>query len=321
MRPIDAALRLAHDQYGVIRTRQARELGVSCSVIDRLVRQGHWKRVHHGVSIIKARLPPEAGTPAGLPRLLLPRLTAALLAVGPTAVIAGTSAARLWGLQGLPRWRWDDPVHVIVPPRHASRTTRGVVQHTWETAPDETTIHHGLEVTTPGRTLRDTVLQADRPCAVSLIDSALNQGLVEVVDLERLAAANRSRRGSRRTRSWWRQADSRAQSTFETRVRLVCTDGGLPPDELQHSFFTPDGVFAGRVDMYWRARRLAVECDGREPHGRPEVLADDRRRQNRLTLVRPRIQLIRLTWDDLRYPDYILDCVRSAPVLRDDHGK
>ncbi|ASU81702.1 hypothetical protein CDO52_01830 [Nocardiopsis gilva YIM 90087] len=320
MRPIDAALQLAARQHGAIQTRQARDLGVSCSVIDRLVRQGHWRRVHDGVSIIHACLPRETEARAVRPSLLLTRLTAALLAVGPDAFVAGESAAHLWRLQGLPRWRWADPVHVIIPPHGASRTTRGVVQHTWEITREEMVVHQGLQVTAPGRTLRDTVLRVDRQCAVSLMDSALNRSLVRVGELEGLEAANRNRRGSRRTRSWWGQADPRAESTFETRVRLICTDGGLPPDELQHPFFTPSGAFAGRVDMYWRSRRLAIECDGREPHRRPEVLANDRRRQNALALVQPRIHLVRLTWEDLRLPEYILDCVRLTPTLDADQG-
>ncbi|CAM4086002.1 hypothetical protein [Nocardiopsis rhodophaea] len=314
MAPIDDAIRLATRQYGAIQIRQARALGVSGSVIDRMSRQGHWQLVHPGVHLVGCCLPPPDTQPDdGPPPLLLTRFSAALLAAGPHALVAAESAAHLWGLQGLPRWRWEDHVHVIVPPEKASRTIPQVAQHAWRVKPGEAAIRHGLPVTCPGRTLRDTVLHVDRACGVSLIDSALHQGLVDVGELEELEAANLNRRGSLRTRRWWGEADARAESTFETRVRLICTDGGLPPDELQHCFFTPGGVFVARVDLYWKERRLAIECDGRQPHGKPEVLANDRRRQNALAMLRPRIHLVRLTWEDLRRPDYILDCIRRIP--------
>lgn len=99
----------------------------------------------------------------------------------------------------------------------------------------------GLRVTGPGRTLRDALPGLDRETAVCLMDPALNQGLVKEEGVEGVSRAMRGRRGCVNIQRWWELADGRSQSPLETRIRLICRDGGSPPDELQHRFTDLDG--------------------------------------------------------------------------------
>lgn len=243
---------------------------------------------------------PAAAERGGLPSAV----AAARLALGPAAFASERTAARLWGIQGLPPW--DGAVHMTFPAAGTPRKVPGITLHTWATDPADTTVLGGLRLTAPGRTLRGTLLRVDRYTAVCLLDSALNRGLVSPADLPGLTAANAGRPGCTRSLPWWGLADGRAQSPLETRVRLVCADGGVPPDDLQHPFYDDHGRLIAVGDLWWRDRRLLVEADGRGPHERPDALLHDRRRQNALTLAHPGIRILRFTWADLTVPRAIL---------------
>ncbi|RNL83010.1 type IV toxin-antitoxin system AbiEi family antitoxin domain-containing protein [Halostreptopolyspora alba] len=299
-----AAHGIAAGQYGVISSAQVRRCGLARRDLRRLLYRGTWVRVHQGVYRVRHR-----GNPTSRGRLLSAAM-AAQLALGPAAFASAETAARLWGMRGLPPW--DGSVHMTIPARGTQRKVPGITLHTWATDRAEVTARNGLRLTVPARTLRDAVLHVDRDAAVCLLDSALNRGLVAAGLLPGLAAANGGRPGGARTLPWWRLADGRAQSPLETRVRLVCVDGGLPPDDLQHPFYDARGRLIAVGDLWWSGRRLLVEADGRAPHETPQALLHDRRRQNALELAHPDIRIARFTWDDLRHPSYILATVRGA---------
>ncbi|WP_133740668.1 type IV toxin-antitoxin system AbiEi family antitoxin domain-containing protein [Actinorugispora endophytica] len=299
-----AAGALAARQYGVVSRDQVMRCGLSDSALRNLVRRGGWTRVHRGVYRVAGHAPVTER------ERLLSAVMAAQLTLGPTAFASGRTAARLWGVRGLPPW--TGAVHMTVPVGDARRKVPGIIRRTWATDPAEVVARGGLRATTPRRTLRDTLLDVDRSTAVCLLDSALNQGLVAAEDLPALASANTGRPGCARSLPWWGLADGRAQSPLETRVRLVCADGGVPPDSLQHPFHDARGRLVAIGDLWWRDRGLLVEADGRDPHERPKALLHDRRRQNALELAFPGIRILRFTWADLAFPRYIAHTVRAA---------
>ncbi|MFF4877221.1 DUF559 domain-containing protein [Micromonospora sp. NPDC000668] len=104
--------------------------------------------------------------------------------------------------------------------------------------------------------------------------------------------------------------DGRAQSPLETRARLRCVDGRVPPDALQLEVRDDDGYLLGIGDLGWRGPRIIAEADGRDVHGSPEAAFADRRRQNRL--VNAGWTVLRFTWSDTLRPDYIPWTVRQA---------
>ncbi|MCM0674656.1 endonuclease domain-containing protein [Micromonospora phytophila] len=56
--------------------------------------------------------------------------------------------------------------------------------------------------------------------------------------------------------------------------------------------------------------RVIAEADGRGPHGTPEAVFADRRRQNRL--LNAGWTVLRFTWTDTLDPHYIPYAVRDA---------
>lgn len=235
---------------------------------------------------------------------------AAQLALGPRACAAGPTAARLWGMRGLDGWDGRE-VHMVVPGLKTPRKPTGVEPHAWDVRPEEVVVVGGVRVTDPGRTLRDVLPGQSREVAVCLMDSALEQGLIRVGEVEALNDAMRGRCGCVDVRRWWEPADGRAQSPLETRIRLICRDGGVPPDELQRRFTDREGRTVAVVDFWWREARLIGEADGIGPHSTPCALARDRERQNALQVLYPDVRIVRFTWADLRRSEYITALVRG----------
>ncbi|MGC4865702.1 hypothetical protein ACLQ3B_09745 [Micromonospora sp. DT53] len=168
----------------------------------------------------------------------------------------------------------------------------------------------GIPATSPLRTVSDVILRADRYSAVSVLDSALNQGRMDPADLAAIPTLIRGRRGAVVARACLAEADGRAQSPLETRARLRCVDGRVPPDTLQLEVRDDDGYLLGIGDLGWRGPRLIAEADGRDAHGSLEAAYADRRRQNRL--VNAGWTILRFTWQDTLRPDYIPWTVRQA---------
>ncbi|RCV58167.1 type IV toxin-antitoxin system AbiEi family antitoxin domain-containing protein [Marinitenerispora sediminis] len=301
MPELSSAHALASTQHGVLARHQALACGLTPQQIGRLLRRGEWRRLRTGVYLVR-------GDPA--PRLAA-RVMAAQLVYGPRAVAVGPTAARLWRMQGLLPGPGHEHVHLSVSGSAAARHD-GLRLHGWDVAPGEVTLCNGLRITTPARTLRDTVLLTDRYTAVSLLDSALQNGLVDAADLPRLEAANAGRRGARLTREWWRLADGRAQSTFETRLRLLCHDAGIPPETLQYPVYGGDGRLVGHADLAWPSWGVVVEADGSDPHSLPGPLFVDRRRQNDIVSSPERLVLLRFTWRDLHHPREVVAMIREA---------
>ncbi|GAB3489814.1 hypothetical protein [Nocardiopsis coralliicola] len=294
---------LAESQHGVVSRDQARSLGVSQGAIDRCLRSRGWTRIRPAIYHVREGPPPLAA-----------RAKALQLFYGPRAVAVGPTAARLWGLQGQIAGSAAEDVHLALSGR--TSTAAGLRLHNWDIPPGEIAVRRGIRLSSPGRTLRDTGVLGDRFSAVSTIDSALHQGLVAAEDLPALLAANTGRPGSRRTRAWWDEADGRAESTFETRLRLLCRDHGVAPEELQYPVYGPGGTLAGRADLAWPSWGVVAEADGAGPHALPAALFADRGRQNRIAAGSQRLTLLRFTWSDLGHPHQIADLVRSARDAR-----
>ncbi|MFC3995194.1 type IV toxin-antitoxin system AbiEi family antitoxin domain-containing protein [Nocardiopsis sediminis] len=293
---------LADSQHGVVSRAQAVECGLSAGQIDRLIRRHEWRRLRTGVYLVRRDPAPPA---------LAARVMAAQLIHGPRAVAVGPTAARLWRLQGLLRGPGYEYVHLTVADRGASAST-GLRLYGWNVEPGEVTLRKGIRLTTPARTLRDTVLLTDRDSAVSVIDSALAQGLVDPGDLPALAAANTGRVGAPRSRPWWDLAAFGAESTLETRLRLICHDAGIPPEALQYPVHDSTGTVVGHADLAWPSWGVVAEADGHGPHSLPGALYTDRHRQNSIVTTPDHLTLLRFTWSDLHHPREIVAMILEA---------
>ncbi|MEJ5866737.1 hypothetical protein WDV85_03165 [Pseudokineococcus sp. 5B2Z-1] len=191
---------------------------------------------------------------------------------------------------------------------------RPLVVHRWDPRAGEVVDLAGLPVTSRARTLADLVPRLDRPDALALLDAALRSGCAE-----ELATASRlcaGRPGTTAAGDLWALADARAESVLESRVRLRCHDGGVPPDDLQVEVRDEHGVLLARGDMVFRDRRperrglLLLEADGAAPHSSPEALYRDRWRANALVALGH--DLVRCTWRDNLTPGAVPAMVRRA---------
>ncbi|GGO06177.1 hypothetical protein GCM10011576_09610 [Micromonospora parathelypteridis] len=182
--------------------------------------------------------------------------------------------------------------------------------HQMTVAPVDIVEVAGISATSPLRTVSDVILRVDRYPAVSVLDSALNQGRIDPARLAAIPNLIRGRRGAVVARACLAEADGRAQSPLETRSRLRCVDGRVPPDTLQLEVRDDDGYLLGIGDLGWRGPRLIAEADGQDAHGTPEAAYADRRRQNRL--VNAGWTILRFTWQDTLHPNYIPHTVRQA---------
>ncbi|ADU05729.1 hypothetical protein ML5_0176 [Micromonospora sp. L5] len=295
--------RLAATQGGFVTAGQALRLGLGREQIRYLVRSGRWTRVSRGCYLPS----PAVLTPVALRRAMI-RATVASLGRGAVAVLG--TAAELHGIAGLPP---TAAIHVSVPPDrpHVQRRAEpGLTVHQLTLAEADVCRAGGVPVTTPARTVADVLLRARRYPAVCILDSALNQRILAENDLSLVLTHLTGRRGAVAARGYLAEADGRAQSPLETRARLRCVDGGVPPDVLQLPVRDEDGYLLGVGDLAWRGARLIAEADGRGPHLTPQAVYADRFRQNRL--VNAGWRILRFTWSDTLRPDYIPQTVKRA---------
>ncbi|WP_425770900.1 hypothetical protein [Micromonospora sp. DT228] len=289
-------------QDGLITRAQAQKAGFSRHDIDHLVAVGRWWPLARAVYLTRRR--------SGAPPARRCRIRAALLSLGPHAHAVFGTAAELHGIAGLPR---RDEIHVGLPGRVAKLarvSDPAIVLHQLERAPRAVTQVNGVAATEPRLTVAEIILRERRYAAVSVLDSALNRGLLTTECLATIPALIRGRRGAVAARGYLAEADGRAQSPLETRSRLRCVDGRVPPDTLQLEVRDDDGYLLGIGDLGWNVPRVIAEADGRDAHGSPEAVFADRRRQNRL--VNAGWTILRFTWQDTLHPDYIPHTVRQA---------
>lgn len=287
---------------GIVTTAQALHIGLTRDQIRHLCRSGRWIRLARGCYLPAAEIT--------APALHRARVRAAVTSLGSAAFAVLDTAAELHGMAGL---RPTTAIHVSVPvtdPRPQRRTNPNLVVHQMTVEAADLVELAGMRVTTPTRTVADVILRAGRHAAVSVLDSALNQGLVGAADLVLIERMLRGRRGAIAARRHLAEANGRAQSPLETRVRLRCVDGRVAPDVVQHEIRDEDGYLLGVADLAWLRARVIAEADGRGPHDTPEAVFADRRRQN--LLVNAGWTVLRFTWADTLRADYIPQTVRNA---------
>ncbi|MGI5212865.1 endonuclease domain-containing protein [Plantactinospora sp. CA-290183] len=287
---------LSAGQDNLITAAQCRELGLSPARVGRLLAARTWRTVFRGVYRTEAGPPDERQ-----------RIRAGLLGGGRAAVAVLSSAARLHGWPVLP----DDSTVQISLPAGLRRldqpdlTTRQLVL-----APADVTRVDGMAVTTPARTAADLVLRLSRPLAVPMLDAALRADLLTEQDLGTVQTLIYGNRGATRARESLLATDARAQSPLESRIRLICVDGGVGPEDLQFPVYDDFGTLIALADLAWPSRGVLAEADGRAPHSTPEAVLHDRRRQNAL-LTRGFV-VLRFTWSDVRRSAYVVQTVRQA---------
>ena len=250
--PLEVAAEIAVPQHGVVARWQLRAR-LSRDEIDHLLDTRKLRSLHRGVYGVGYR-------PIG-PRS---REMAVVLLAGRTGALAWHSSAGLWAMTR----PWHGPVHALGP---KARKGPGFVIHRTRTLrPGDITVHWGIPVTSPLRTLLDL----SQTLSLDALEAALAEALVRrMVTLEDL----RPRARGKLKRLLGTAAPTR--SPLERRFRALLHEYGLPQP-------ISNGIVAGiEVDLHWPAQRLIVEIDAYGTHGHQPAFETDRVRDQRLLVA------------------------------------
>jgi very-short-patch-repair endonuclease len=271
--------RLQRDQNGAIHGTQLRASGLTRAAIQARVDRGRLVRAFRDVYI--------TGDPELMP---LARLSAALLALGPSSVLSHRSAAAVWGLAEA------DPstIHATVCARNP-RPRRGIRLHRVSRLhrADTTTLSN-LRVTALARTLIDFAADAssselhhafgEARAKHRLTDPALKSAL------KRLPT---NHPGAAIVRRMLRDGDTYDRSKAERIMRRLCRQAQLPQpivNEHLHGFV---------ADFLWPDAKLIIEVDGHGTHGTRRAFENDRRRDQ--IHAAHGYLVIRITWNQLQH--------------------
>lgn len=288
---------LAARQWGVVSRAQLLDAGLSRKTVANRVRSGHLIRLHRGVYAAgHARLRREG------------RWLAAVLAVGPGAVLSHRDAAGL---------------HDLRPANHASTdvtTTAnrpdepGIQVHRTRVLDDkDITTVSGIPVTTVARTLVDLAGQIPHDHLTQAIRQAERNRTFDLREVEAAMARTRGRTG--RGHQALREAIEEyaalglaaSDSALEDAFHRLLRDNGLPGPAANAY------VEGYRVDAVWRAQRVAVELDGWAWHHTRRSFERDRERDALLLAVGWRV--IRVTHRQLtKRPDHVLSTLRRLGI-------
>lgn len=231
----------------------------------------------------------------------------AVLEVGPTAVLAGSTALQANGLQGIT----DDSLHVAAPKSSRPRRVSGVVVHETRRLRDEDVVATGLPRmrTAPAAVLAALWAVSDRQAALYLV-APVQQRMTTAAEV--VASVSRITRHRRRQLLVAVAHDLAcgAESLGELDFARLCRAAGLPEPSRQRIVRTPRGRFY--LDVAWDDWRLAVEIDG-AAHMEVSAWLADSWRQNEVVLsgrVVLRFPLVAVRLD----PSRVVEQTRSALI-------
>jgi very-short-patch-repair endonuclease len=272
--------RVARGQNGVITRDQLLALGVTAKGIRTRLRRCQLQRLHRGVYAI--------GDPA---LLTLATKTAAVLAIGPGAVLSHRSAAVLWSLAKSDRAGED-----VTLPRRQARPRERIKLHRVTTLDKrDITRRFNIPVTTAARTVVDFAAQAgDLELERALAEGIALRHFTETSVRQALARAPANHPGAARVKAVLNHDGlTLTRSDGERVLRKLLREAGLPQP------LSNVKVRGFEIDLYWPEPKFAVELDGFDGHRSRAKFESDRRRDQ--VLAAAAIQSLRVTGAQLKY--------------------
>ena len=194
------------------------------------------------------------------------------------------------------------------PPRTVTLTVRpgtrfsdyartGVICHAAEVPDEHVTRLYGIPATTAARTVIDIARTVTFIEGVVVADSALYERHTSKTELRRVLLRCDRWPGISRARRVVDFANRLAESAFESCARVVFSEQGLPPAELQVHISGRDRTVIARVDFFWRRYNVIAEADGLLKYdGGERAIAELKR--DRL-LREAGYEVIHFTWQEL----------------------
>jgi hypothetical protein len=257
---------LAARQHGNVTAAQLADIGLSARAIEEREERGWLIRRHTGVYAV-----------GHVPRTRESRWAAAVLALGVGAVLSHVAA-----------------ITEVIVPTYAGRPRRdGIVVHRQRLPATHVTVHRGIPVTTPTRTLLDLASVLSLSALAKCFEQAQVRLHLPPAPLAAEVIARPRHRGNAKLRRILQGAVDPAavRSVLELRFLRMCAAYGIPRPEVNVRIgpWTPD--------FLWPDRRLIVETDGYEFH---RTAAAKRRDAAKDEFMRGLgFTVVRVTWADV----------------------
>lgn len=237
------------------------------------------------------------------------RAAAAMLAVGPHAVLSGPTAVALHGYDAA----GCGDIHLTVPYSHSARSRPGLVLHQDRFDRASVVRISGLPVFARHHALAELACRRDSRMAIACLDQALKDLDAEgKLDLKREIHAHLEarddRRGIAKASMLTELATGKADSPPESHLLLLLTEASFPIPEPQIPILAIDGRVLFVLDLGWEQYRIGVEYDGVAAH---EFRADYDADRDAWLAKRGWI-IIRATAEDLQDPARLLSELREA---------
>ncbi|MFC8178590.1 hypothetical protein ACFULT_06925 [Rhodococcus sp. NPDC057297] len=172
-------------------------------------------------------------------------------------VLSHQSAAIAWGMDV-----WALPLahaHSTTGRTITARKGRRRIVHGSTLSESESTVFHGLSLTTPARTVVDIARCTTFERAVCVGDSALRRGLVTRTELDEALCSARHRTGIQNAVRAVAAMTDRSDSVGESRTRLILVDAGSPSQSVgvrrRRHVPGPNGFLVHRAVGMLRVRR------------------------------------------------------------------
>ena len=236
---------MASRQFNRVARRQLLALGIGEQSIAYRVSTGELVAVEEGVYAVAPVLEHDEWG----------RWMAATL-TSPGTVLSHTSAAAASGFWSLPR-----PVETVTRPgRGGPRRHGGVLVHRSSCLEGETTLLHGIAITTAPRTLLDLAPGASDRALARALREAVRLDLTSLHAVGDALGRHRGRRGARRLAAtvarYMGLPLERARSGAEVRAMETLRAAGRPLPKLNAK------IAGEEADLSWSGPRLIIEIDG-----------------------------------------------------------
>lgn len=230
------------------------------------------------------------------------RWMAAVLALGPPAVLSHCHGAALHGVRAAKRSAID------VTTSRRARARRGIVVHqTRDLHPRDQTRIDGIPVTSISRTLLDLAEVLPTTQLVRAYEQAARLRILDLRAIHELLCRSNGRRGIAPLRDLAAYDPTpavEAQSELELRFLDLVRESGLPAPQVN---VVVEGFV---VDAYWPSARLTVELQGYAYHSDREAFERDHARFARLKLAGH--EVLALTWRQVMdQPAWVAAAIRT----------
>jgi very-short-patch-repair endonuclease len=223
----------------------------------------------------------------------LGREMATVLHLDGYGVLSHRTAAAIWGLVDVEKLDIE-PVHLTLVGRDRHSGPEMRVHRVASLAPTDIRSRQSLPVTSPARCVVDLAGSATQLELENAVAECRRRGLASDSEIRNALGRVPRRTGGRRLLELidaGRPALTR--SVAERRLLEMIRAAELPQPHANAY------VCGHVVDLFWPERRLIVEFDGWETHGRRASFETDRRRDQRLVAAGYRV--IRITWRQLEH--------------------